>query len=808
MHAIRSALRTPGVSSLAVLALALGIGANTAIFSLANAALFRPLPYPDYNRLAFIWQTNERNGDSEGRVSYPNYADWRSQSSSFDDMAFFASGKAIFSGAGDPERIPGALVSTNFFKVMGVSPVLGRSFTTEEQLPGHANVMVISYQLWRSRFNGDPKVLGSTVAFGNDHDTIIGVMPAGFAFPDGSELWKPRIVSEFMKSKGRQYPLLEVVGRLKPDASWGQAQTELDTISRRLADAYPNVDGGIRARIVPMRQQLSGKVREGLLVLWGAIFGVLLIACLNTGNLVLARAAGRQKEIAIRLSLGASVRHIMKHFLLEGMVLAVAAAVGGLLLAWLGVRLVSTLNPEIAKLGGSILDVRVLAYTVAITGFTAIACGVLPSLSFLRLDVNQSLKETGAGTAARSTQDVRSILIAAEVALAFVLLTGSGLLVRSLWQIIAVNPGFDAAHVLTLHVYWANAPANSNEQNGRNVMLSEMMSRVRQLSGVVAIGTTSNVLFPGEMYKVPFVIEGEAAPGSGQRTLLPHGEATPDYFRAMGIPRIRGRFFDEHDVSAPATPASVSQTQTSVPVAIINETMARRYWPNQDAIGKRFRLDDPNFKSPWFTIVGIAGDIHQDGLEKSAGLMAYLPSSGEWSDDIVIRSTGEPASLALSVREIVHSLDKNLVVDNMRPASDLLAIPESQRSFNAMLLAALAAIALILAVVGVYGTVSYWVRQRTQEIGVRIALGAQPVHIVSLVIRRGMALVIAGLVLGIAGALAATRLLATLLYGVSASDPVTFASIAVLLALVAVVACYLPARRAVQVDPLNALRCE
>lgn len=511
----------------------------------------------------------------------------------------------------------------------------------------------------------------------------------------------------------------------------------------------------------------------------------------------MARASHRQREIAIRLSLGASRGRILKQFLAESLVLASAGAVIGVALASLIINFVSKLNPEVAKLGGNLLDIRVLAYTIAVTGFTVLICGILPSLSLSTLDLNESLKKVSSGTPSRSTQRIRSAFICAEVSLAFVLLVGSGLLVRSLWQVFAVNPGLDAGHVLTLHVYWPNAPSNSADNAKRNALFEELMMRLRGLPGVTSVAATSNVLFPDEMYKVPFVIEDQAAPASGERPFLPHGEATPDYFRTMGIPLLKGRSFEENDAR-----------NSAVPVAIINATMATRYWQSGDPLGKRFRLDDPNFKSPWFTIIGVVGDVRQEGLEKSPGLMAYLASSGDWGDDLAIRTKMDPRTLVTAIREQVRSLDKNLAVDNVHSVSDLLALHESQRKFNALLLGGLAIIALLLAAVGIYGTISYWVRQRTQEIGVRMALGAQRVHIFELVMRQGLFLVAVGLSFGMVGSLAATRLIASLLFNISAYDPATFAGIPGLLVLVAVAACYVPALRAVKVDPLKALRYE
>ena len=791
--------KNPGFATIAMLTLAIGIGANTAIFGLANAAFFRPLPYPDAERLAFLWQNNQRTGETEGLVSYPNLADWRSQSKCFADMAFFMSGKSILSGAGDPQRTASALVSVNFFSVLGVNPVMGRGFAQDEQLRGHADVAVISYRLWRTRYGGDPQVLARSLSFGDGAggDTIIGVMPPGFSFPDQTEFWVPREVGEFFKTKARQYPNQHVIGRLNPGVTWMQAQTELDTIAGRLASEYPSIDGGVAVRIVPLRQQLSQKVRQGLFVLWGAIAGVLLIACLNAANLILARAAGREKEISVRYSLGATRGRIIKQFLCESVLLASIAATAGVLLAVWILKLVSKLNPDLAKLGGSVFDARVLGYTVAITAFTAIVCGLLPAISAPRVDLNRALRETNSGQSAPRAHALRKLFIVAQVSLAFVLLVGSGLLVRSLWHIFAVGPGFDAEHVLNFHVYWSNAPANAADEKKRDSLYGDMLDRLRSLPGVSAVGSTSNVLFPDEMFKVPFVIEGRPAEPSGQRPFLPHGEATPDYFRTMGIPLLRGRAFEQSDAA-----------DNAPPVTLINETMARRFWPNEDPLGKRFRFDDPNFKSPWFSIVGIVGDVRQEGLEMPAGLMAYSPSKGYWGDDVVMHSKNDPRALVSSLREQIRSVSPNLAIDNINVVSDLLVLHESQRKFNALLLGALAVIALLLAAVGIYGTVSYSVKQRTPEIGIRMALGADQNNIFRLVVVSGMQFILAGLALGIVGSLGATRLIASLLFGVTPSDPATFAAIVTMLALVAFSACWIPARRAMRVDPIVALRHE
>lgn len=810
----RSFHRNPGYSLLLVAILAIGIGANTAIFGLANAAFFRALPYPHAERLAFLWQNNQRTGESEGAVSYPNYADWRTQSRTFEDMASIMFASEILNGSGTaqllstpsgPERVPGALVSTNFFSVLGVEPFLGRSFATDDSLRGKTNVVIISQALWKSRFASSPNVVGQRLGFGDEPaDTVIGVMPSGFDFPAGTQLWKLRQQVIPGKFDMRLYPNMGVVGRLHPGVTWTQAQSEMDTIAARLAAQYPKDDGGIGIRIVPLRKQLSEKVSQGLLVLWAAIFGVLLIACVNAANLMMARAAGRQKEIAVRFSLGATRSRVVRQFLTESLLLAAVGAAAGLFLAYWTVALVSRFNPDINRLGGSILDARVLLYTIAVAAFTAVICAILPAFSASRLDLNRALKESSSGSASPGTQVVRKILIVAEVALAFVLLAGSGLLIRSLWQILSVNPGFDAENVYSMRIDWPPTKGTAAEANTRFI---EIMNRIRALPGVAAVGSATDVLFPGEMYKTPFLVEGRATT-TGQTPFVINGDASTDFFRTMGIPLLRGRFFTDADAAQGAEQAAVQVAQNEHPAVIINETMAHRYWSNEDPIGKQFKFNDPNFPSPWFSVVGVVGDVHQDGLEKSASPMVYLPTPGWFTDDLVIRSTADPTVLLTAVRDQVKSVDKNLLVDHFALVSSILSAHESQRKFDAWLLGAFAFVALWLAAVGIYGSISYWVKQRTQEIGVRMALGAQPQYIFALVIGRGMAVIAVGLALGIAGALALTRLISTMLFGVRPEDPLTYALVAFLLAAVALAACYFPARGAMDVDPMLALRHE
>ncbi len=803
--ALRILGKNSGFTAVAVITLGLGIGANTAIFSLANAAFFRSFPFSHADRLAFLWQDNTRTGEAEGAVSYPNYADWRAQSRTFEDMAFIAFGKGFLTGSGSmaivtgpkgPELVPGALVSTNFFFVLGVNPLLGRGFVTDDALMGHTGVAVISYGFWQERFGGDPQVLGKRIRFGADAESIIGVLPRGFAFPGNTQIWRPRVVNAFFQTKARQYPNLAVVGRRRNGVTWPQAQTEMNTIAARLSTAYPSVNGDVGIRVIPLREQLTERVRRGIVVLWGAIAGVLLMACLNTAGLMMARASSRQKEIAVRLSLGATRWRLARQLLTESSLLAAVGALFGFGLAVAMVDLISRLNPDIGKLSGSVLDASVFAYTVAVTVVAAALCSVLPGLTVPGINVNRALKESSAAIAP-STHATRRAFIVAEVATAFVLLVGSGLLIRTLWGILRVDPGFDAAHVLALHVYLPAQAKTPGESTARDALSVDLMARLRSLPGVSSVGCASFVLFPDEMFMVPFEIEGQPARPPNQKPLLTGGGASPDFFRTMGIPLRRGRVFSASDL-----------VKDAQPVGVIDETMARRYWPNEDPIGKRFEFVDPNFKSVWFTIVGVVGDVRGQGLEKPSGLMAYIPLADSMYDDIIVRTTGDPLGLSGMVRREIRSLDKDLVITHMTTARSMLVERESHREFTACLLGGFALVALVLAAVGIYGTLAFWVSQRTREIGVRMALGAQKSEALRIVVGQGFSFAIVGIAFGMAGALGLTRYFNSLLYGIKPTDPLTLIAVSVLLVCTALLASYIPARRATKVDPMVALRYE
>ncbi len=796
--------RNRGFMAVAVITLALGIGANTAIFSLANAAFFRHLPYPHADRLAFLWQQNKQTGENEGAVSYPNYADWRAQSHDFKDMAFIMFGKNFLTGSGTSttlpapdgiELVPSALVSTNFFSVLGVRPMLGRGFALDESIPSRADVVLISYGLWQTRFRADPHILGQRKNFNGGEATIIGVMPRGFAFPGGTEVWRPRAMNAFMRTKTREYPNMAVIGRLKPSVAWAQAQAEMNTIASRLGTEYPAFDRGVGVRIVPLRRQLAERVRQGVLVLWAFIAAVLLIACLNTAALIVGRMAARQKEIAVRFSLGATRRRLARQLVSEGLLLASSGALLGVLLASWSVSLVSKLNPDIGKLNGDVLQLRVLAYTAAVTIIAALICGVFPLFGVSRIELAPVLKQSS-GSSMPVAQLTRKALVMAEVSIAFILLVGSGLLIRSLRRILSENPGFDAGRILSFRI-WPLPTNASGENAGRAAEMTDLFARLGAMPGVNSIASASFVLFPDEMYRTPFEIKGLMPAESAAKPLLLNSEASPDFFKTMGIPLLRGREFNRMDTA-----------QKAAPVAIIDQAMARRYWATGNPLGQQFRFADPNFKGAWFTVVGVVGDVREQGLERDPVPMAYVPSGFDPSDEIVIRTTGDPRRLAAQVRGEIRSFDKYLVVSHMDTADSVLATPEAQRRFDAWLLVGFAFVALALGAVGIYGVLAHWVGQRTQEIGVRIALGAQRRDVLGLVIGEGISVTLAGLVIGIFGALALGHFVSSLLFGIKAADPLTFVAVSLILTSVALLACYIPARRAAKVDPVVALRHE
>jgi len=789
----RVLLKNPGFTAVAILALALGIGANSAIFSVVNAVLLRPLPYHDPDRI----MTALHSGWFP--VAPANFLDWRAQNHVFERIAAAQAWGASLTGRDKPEQLKALQVTPDLFPVLGVDPVLGRTFLPEEDRPGAGRVVVLSHQLWQRRFGGDPKIVGQTLVLNGVGHTVVGVMPPGFQFAPfwvtNAELWVPLDLT--LRVNDRAGRSLRVFARLKPGVTREQAQAEMDTISRRLEQQYPGTNKSLDVTVDPLHEKVVGKVRQALLVLLGAVSFVLLIACANVANLLLARSAARQKEIAIRTALGAGRLRLVRQLLTESMLLASLGGALGLLLARWGVKFLVALSPaNLPRVETINLDSRVFGFTLAISLLTGLVFGLAPALQASKLDLNESLKEGGrSATEGIRRNRVRSLLMISEVALALVLLIGAGLMIRSFRRLQAVEAGFDPRRVLTLVVPLRSSQYSTGPQ--RSAFFQRLIERVGALPGVESASAINHLPLAGDIWTLGFTVEGRPAPPPGEGPSAAYRIIRPNYFHTMGISLLKGRDFTEHD--AAGTPG----------VAIINEAFARNIWPHEDPIGKRIRVNDdgPDPRE----IVGIVKDVKQREWTAEPMREMYLPYLQNPAPSyltLVARTTADPLSLAAAVRNEVWTIDKDVPVSQVASMEQVIAGATGGPRFNLLLLNLFASVALILAAVGIYGVMAYSVSQRTHEIGIRLALGAQTTDVIKLVVGQGMALTLIGVAIGLAAAFAVTRLMSSLLFGVSATDPLTFAVIALLLLLVALVACYLPARRATKVDPMVALRYE
>ncbi|HVG29694.1 MAG TPA: ABC transporter permease [Pyrinomonadaceae bacterium] len=793
-YGARGLLKSPGFAAAAVLVLALGIGANSAIFSVVNAVLLRSLPYQNPERLVWVGG-NIRGGNPRASVSPPDFLDYRAQNNSFEE---FAASTSIpvplnLTGAGEPERLTGSVVTTNYFRAFGVKPLVGRTFNPEdERTVSSAPAVVLSHGLWQRRFGADPAVVGKSVLIDGKSATIIGVAPQSFQYPAGTEIWAP-LSFDNPEMKVRRAHFLRPVGLLKPDVTLAQAQAEMDVIAGRLEQQYPDSNTKWSLNLVPLQEQVVGNVRASLWVLLGAVGFVLLIACANVANLMLARATARHKEIAIRTALGASRARVVRQLLTESLLLSLlGGALGVLLAVWSVdalVALAQGIVPRAAEIG---VDSRVLGFTLAVSVLTGAIFGLLPALRASKPDLNEVLKEGGRSSVGVRHGRVRSSLVVAEVALALMLLVGSGLLIRSFVGLQRVNPGFEAENVLTLRLSLARAKYPKAEQAA--AFFDQLQQRVAALPGVVAVGTVSELPLSGQPNDNYFTIAEHPPQDARQQVTADFRRANHDYFRAMSIPVLRGRPFTEQEARADAK------------VVVINETLATTFFPGEDPLGKHLVIDTG--APTQFEIVGVVGDVRHRSLEQGVYQMMYVPSLQVGNNNLVIRTASNPAGLAAAVRQQVAAIDRDQPVSAIRTMTDVLSESVGQQRFRTMLLAAFAAVALVLAAVGIYGVISYSVTQRTHEIGVRMALGAQRRDVVRLIVRGGLALTLLGVALGLAGSFALTRVMSGLLFGVSATDPATFAGITALLTSVALLACYLPARRATKVDPMVALRYE
>jgi predicted permease len=796
-YGARKLLKSPGFALVAVMTLALGVGANTAIFSVVNAVLLRPLPFPEPERLVRVFGTAARRNSFSRPHSYLNFKDLRAQNQTFEAMAAYTGSSSALSGAEAPEQITGVVASGDIFRVLGTKPLLGRLLEPGDERPGGSNAVVISHGLWQRRFGGDPRIVGRVIKLDGREREVVGVTPADFVFEfvtGAADFWMPIDPSE-SAYQHRGAIFLEAIGRLKPGVSLGQAGADLGVVATRLEQQYQDSNAGIGVRLAPAQEELVGDVRPTLLVLLGAVGFVLLIACANVANLLLARAAGRSREIAVRSALGAWRARIVRQLLTESLLLSFAGGGLGLLFALWGVKILSAFVPEdVPRFGETSIDLRVLGFTLAASVLTGFLFGLAPALQSSRFDLNEALKEGGrGGTDGRGRKRVRSLLIVSEVALSLVLLVGAGLLIKSFVKLRNTDPGFDPGNTLTASVSLAPVRYDTDEKVADFCRL--LVERVRALPGVESVGAVTPLPLSENNFSFSFSVMGQPPlpPGQGQSASARF--VTPDYFRAQRIPLRAGRAFTEADkAGAPA-------------VIIINEAFARRYLPGVEPLGQRLHLGLNNIEGE---IVGVVGDIRAASLATPAAPEYYVPEAVAGFTDmtLVVRAAGDPASLTPALRQVVSEMDKDQPLYDVRTMDSLVAHSVARQRFSMALIGVFAALAMLLAAVGIFSVMSFLVAQRTHEIGLRIALGARPRDILSMVVRQGASLTAAGIGIGIVAAFALTRLMTGLLYEVSATDPLVYGVITLLLAAVALLACYVPARRATKVDPLIALRYE
>ena len=795
-YGIRVLTRKPGFTAIAVLTLALGIGANTAIFSVVNAVLLRPLNYERPGELYLLWTTNPGWLDHES-ASLPDFLDWRSQNQSFEDLIAISRRSVNFTGDGEPERLIGANVSAGFFTILGAEPLLGRGFLPEEDRPGGGRVVILTHRFWQRRFGTDPDVLGRAIALDGDNYTVVGVAPAGFQLFPRTDLWMPLALDASDPQVGRRSDFLRVLGRLRPGVGPERAQSDMTTIARRLEQEYPQTNTNIGVELVSLHEHFVGDVRPALLVLWGTVGIVLLIACANVTNLLLARATSREKEVAIRAAMGAGRLRLVRQLLTESMVLASLGGAGGLLLAAWGTDLLIRLSPaNLPRLGEVQVDQWVLGFTLLVSVLAGGLFGLFPALQSSRAELNQTLKDGGRSSGERGGgHKLRSGLVVAEVALALCLLVAAGLMIRTFYHLQRVETGFDPENLIALRTNLPQVryPAAEQVQG----FYEESLSQLENLPGMRSVTAMSSYPLGGGGY-YSFQVEGKPAPPPGEVVDAQVISVMPNYFHVMRIPLLRGRAFDRSDRA------------DGYQVVVINQAMVRRYFAGEDPIGQRVAFDGSDGQPNWREIVGVAGDVKQSTLDTNAYPEITVPHAQQPRSAMTIlaRTNGDPQSQVASLRAALLQLDPNQPMYAVRTLENILANSTAPHRFNMLLLGLFAGLAFLLAVMGLYGVISYSVAQRTHEIGIRLALGARPGDVFRMVVGQGFLLVMIGVGVGLAGALAATRLMESLLFGVSATDPVTFAGVAALLTAVALVACYIPARRATRVDPMVALRYE
>jgi putative ABC transport system permease protein len=803
-YAVRSLLQRPAFTLISVITLALGIGASTAIFSVVHAVLLRSLPYGSADRLVMVWEDRVRTGGkATNTINLGNFYDWKEQNHVFEDMAAFFDLSAKVSGDGEPEEVPSQIATPSLFSVLGVNPILGRTFSPDDGKLDQPDVVVLSYGFWQRRFGGDQHVIGRHFTMNNRDATVIGVLPSDFSLHIAktsmsnkpAEIFRPWQVSNELRQRHGRFAM--AVGRLKSNVTLAEAQVEMNTIAARLEKAYPEFDTNSGINLVPLRTQFSGEIRQALLVLLGAVGFVLLIACANVANLLLARGVSRQKEFGVRAALGAGRARIVRQLLTESLILAALGGGLGLLLAWQGTDLLVSLSPpELfgpARVG---INVPVLFFTLGVSLLTGIIFGLVPAFEATRFELTESLKEGGKniGGGARGHR-LRGAFVTAEIALAFVLLIGAGLLIKSFRRLQSVDPGFNANNVLTMTV---SLPGWRYDTPRKTIdFFKQAVSQLQTLPDVESVGAINTLPFNGPHSGTSVDIEGQPKPAPGQEPKTGICVTDVNYFRAMKIPLKQGRLFTEQEATDERH------------VVVVNETFARKYLPGEDPIGKRVTIYMKEVNPPT-EIIGVVADSKYLTLAGESEAMAYWPHPelSYSSMTFVIRTRGEATNIAGAARNVIHTLDPQQPIGEVSTMNRLLAKSIASSRFNTVLLTVFAFVALILSAVGTYGVMSYAVTQRTHEFGIRMALGAGTLDVLRLVLRRGMTLAIVGVLGGMAGAFALTRLMTTLLFEVKPTDVTTFAAVSLSLIAVALLACYIPARRATRVDPLVALRYE
>jgi len=793
-YAFRILLRAPGFATIAILALALGIGANTAIFSAVDAILLRPLPYPDPDRLAMLWGDATFASFPRNNLSPADYVDWRKQNQVFTDVAALRNRSASLTGSGVPEMVIGRTATANLFDVLGVKPMLGRAFSEEEDR-NNASVVVIGFGLWQRRFGGDRALVGQPIEMNGEKVVVTGIMPRGFSFPDKAvDFWLPMHFSpKDLANRGSHF--LTVVARMKPAITLSRAESEMASIAKRLELAYPETNKRLGAVVVPLREQMVGDTRIALVVLLGAAGCVLLIACANIANLLLARASTRQREMAIRTALGADRSRLVRQMITESLLLSLSGGTLGLMLAGLGMRTLQQFVPAgMATSTGLSIDSRVLLFTLGLAFATGVAFGLAPALQAAGINLSERLNQGGRSGIGKRGKLLRQSLVVSEVALALVVLVGAGLMIQTLLKLRAIDPGFQSANILTMRTNLFAARYRDDVQ--ARAYYASVTERIQALPGVQSVGFSSNLPFTSRGNTYGFEVEGRPEPPHGSATDAMYREVTAHYLRTMQVRLREGRLVGPED------------RDNSLRVVVINETFANLYWPGGSPLGKRLRT---SAGPEWLTIVGVVRDIRERGLELEMKPAMYIPVTQVKRPDasyLAVRTAGDPLALANAVRQAIWAVNPEQPIYGIRTMDDLAETEVASRHQQMQLLGAFAALALLLSSIGIYGVLSYSVTQRTREIGLRMALGATGGDVMRMIVSHGLGLTMTGLAAGAAGAFLLTKVMAKLLYGIAPADPGTYAGVALLLTAVAAMACYLPARRASRVDPMVALRDE